>query len=134
MRRTASEMAGTLVGSKRRETCTFSNVCGNFSMPAASSANGRPRRLHDRQHLQRDDQTIAGGGAVQAQNVSGGLAAEHAAAFHKPRQHVTITYRHALEFDTQTSQRQFEPEVAHDGADHRPAQLTALLCIGRDHI
>ncbi len=42
--------------------------------------------------------------------------------------------RHALEFDAEAAQRQLEPEVAHDRADHRAAQRTAGLRVRGDHV
>src|SRR6185312_4254097 len=46
--------------------------------------------FHDGQHPQRRDQAVPGGGAIQAQNMPGSLAAERAADFHQPREYVTV--------------------------------------------
>ena len=48
-------------------------------MPAVSSLSLTARPLHDGEHLQRRDQAVAGGGAIEAQDVARGLAAEDAA-------------------------------------------------------
>ena len=56
-------------------------------------------RLHDREHLQRADQPVAGRRLVEAQQVARGLAAEHAAVLAQHLQHVAVADRRATERD-----------------------------------
>ena len=97
--------------------------------PADTSTSARPAprgcvrsRFMIASTCKRADQRIAGRRVIQAQQVAGGLAAERAAGLLQHLQHVAIADLGATELDALLRQRMLQAEVAHDGADDRPAQ------------
>jgi hypothetical protein len=102
---------------------------GPPAVPAASAA-----ALQHLQHLQRADDAVAGAGAVQAQQVAGGLAAEvaavldHAAGARGGRPPSRARSR------CRGRQRLLEAVVGHQRADHRAAQAAGLLPVAGQHV
>src|SRR5512134_1871658 len=92
------------------------------------------RATHDGQHLQRRDEPVAGRRSIEANDVTGSLAAEDAALALQHREHVAIADLGAQKLDTQAAQRELEPEVAHDRADHRAAQCSSAASVARQDI
>jgi hypothetical protein len=96
-------------------------------MPATNWASERPVCFHDRQHLQGAYQAVAGRGAVEAQQVTGGFPAQNATFLAQQTQHVAVTDVGAAERNTEIPQRLFEPEIAHEGPDDGPAESSFIL-------
>src|SRR5690606_9968031 len=93
----------------------------------------RPPGLHhDLQDLQGGHDAVPGGGAVQADDVAGGLAAEAAAMLAQQLQHIAVTHLGAVEFHAQRAQRYLQAEIAHQGTDHGAAQGPLLLPLAGD--
>src|SRR3569832_630970 len=90
--------------------------------------------LHDRQHLERSDEAVAGGGIVRQDNMARRLAAEIVTTRQHPLEHVALANRRTKEFDALAFEETFETEIRHHGRNDaglgEPAILFPAL---RDH-
>ena len=93
--------------------------------PTARSRSARlPPLLAQRlQHLQRDDDAVAGGVLVQAEEVAGILAAQLPAALAQHFQHVAVADLGARERNVEPAERVLERQVGHQRADHARHRL-----------
>jgi hypothetical protein len=84
----------------------------------AGRSEGNLLQPQRRQHLQRRDDAVAGGVAVEADDVAGVLAAQLPAALDQRLQHVAVADLGAHDGHAQLRQRMLHAEVGHQGADH----------------
>ena len=92
------------------------------------------RLFHHSQHLQRANQTITSGGAVQTEQMAGGLATENATLFAQHPQHIPVADVGATERNTEVLQGLFQTEVTHERTNHRAAERAFVLPRTREHI
>src|SRR3569833_1961743 len=85
-----------------------------------------PTAHHLRHHLQRRDDTVTRGRAIEADEVARGFAAEPPAVIAQHLEYVPIAHGRAFELHVQCAQRVFQTEIAHDRAYDRTALRTRL--------
>src|SRR5207253_78302 len=90
--------------------------------------------LDHRQHLQRRDQPVSGGGEVRQDDVARLLAADIEAALAHRLADITVADISAEEAKVETAEITFEPEVGHDGGDDPvPREPSFVLPVARNH-
>ena len=72
---------------------TFTRRCGSGVKTRQTSLAGRPLLDQHREHLQRRDQPVAGGGEIGHDHVAGLLAAEIAADLAHPLADIAVAHR-----------------------------------------
>ena len=96
---------------------------------------GRPAVAADhRQHLQRRDQAVAGGGEVGQDDVAGLLAADIEAVLAHMLADIAVADRRARQRQAVAAEIALQAEIGHDGGDDAvPAQPPVLVPGGGDH-
>src|SRR3982075_1801390 len=90
--------------------------------------------LHHREHLKGCDKTVAGGGVVRQNDVTGGFAAEIVAAAQHLFEYIAVADRRAHEFDALAFEEAFQSEIRHHGCyDTWLGEATVFLPALRDH-
>src|SRR5690606_11116592 len=87
--------------------------------------------LHDREDLQRRDQTVARGGLVEADHMTGGFPADDPAGGPQRLVHVPVAELGPDEFDACIEQGMLEPEIAHYRAHYRTLEAAFFLAGAR---
>ena len=82
---------------------------------------------HGGEHLQRRDDGVARGMAVEAQQVPGILAAAFPAALEQAFEHVAVAHLGARERDAHLGEPALEREIGHERADHAAAQPSGAV-------
>src|SRR5712672_937777 len=90
--------------------------------------------LHHREHLQRRDKTIAGGGVVRQNDVTGRLATDIVAAAQHLFENIAVADLRAHELDTLAFEKALQSEIRHYGGDDtRLGEAAVFLPALRDH-
>src|SRR3954468_19581242 len=90
--------------------------------------------LDHREHLQRRDETVAGGRIVGQDDMAGRLAADIIALRQHLLEHVAVADRRAYQFNAETFEETLQSEIGHHGRDHaRLRQPAVFLPALRDH-
>ncbi|AJP48465.1 hypothetical protein PG1C_08365 [Rugosibacter aromaticivorans] len=90
-------------------------------------------RAQGREHLQRGDNTVAGGVPVKTDDVARIFAAEHPAVLLHHLQHITVTHLGAAERDVKARECVLKAQVAHQGSANA-AYRRRMHTVPRDEI
>ena len=120
-------MAGRPIKSRRSAKSHVEQHLGVLLDLPAQVRQGGAEAVDGRQDLQGGDDAVPGAGAVAADDVPGGLAAEDAEPLLEPLHDVAVADLGAGEADPQPLQGVLQPQIAHDGADHLAAQGPRIL-------
>src|SRR5712675_777865 len=125
------------VGIVERLAAAIAHVLQNLRQRLEAMTDLRHRAakfLHHREHLQRRDKTIAGGGVVRQNDVTGRLAADIVAAAQHLFEHIAVADLRAHELDTLAFEKALQSEIRHHGGDDtRLGEAAVFLPALRDH-